>query len=134
DCLPYDRVSPNPEIGAARMAALAALAHGWDRPSVIVTTVAAATHRVPPREIVQGLSFTATVGRQVDVDGLIRWLTDTGFNRASTVIEHGDFAVRGGIVDLYAPGDALPVRLDFFGDVLEGARRFDPESQRTVEK
>ena len=51
-----------------------------------------------------------------------------GFNRASTVIEHGDFAVRGGIIDLFPPGEALPVRLDFFGDVLEGARRFDPET------
>src|SRR5690606_17196985 len=134
DCLPYDRVSPNPAISAARMAALATLAHGWDRPSVVMTTVAAITQRVPALKIVRGFSFTASVGQRVDVDGLIRWLSDMGFNRASTVIEHGDFAVRGGIVDLFAPGDELPVRLDFFGDVLEGARRFDPESQRTVEK
>ena len=134
DCLPYDRVSPNPSISAARMATLATLAHGWDRPSVILTTVAAATQRVPARDIVRGLSFTAAVGRQVNLDGLLRWLTDMGFNRVSTVIEQGDFAVRGGIVDLFPPGEALPVRLDFFGDVLEGARRFDAESQRTVEK
>ena len=76
----------------------------------------------------------ARKGRQVDLDALLRWLTDMAFNRVSTVIEPGDFAVRGGIVDLFPPGEALPVRLDFFGDVLEGARRFDPESQRTVEK
>ncbi len=134
DCLPYDRVSPNPAISAARMATLATLAQGWNRPSVVLTTVAAATQRVPAHEIVRDLSFTAAVGRQVDLDALLRWLADMGFNRVSTVIEPGDFAVRGGIVDLFAPGDALPVRLDFFGDVLEGARRFDPESQRTVEK
>ncbi|HLS18870.1 MAG TPA: DEAD/DEAH box helicase, partial [Paracoccaceae bacterium] len=134
DCLPYDRVSPNPEIGATRMATLAALSHGWDRPSVIITTVAAITQRVPAQAIMRGLSFIAQTGRQVDVEGLVRWLTDMGFNRASTVIERGDFAVRGGIIDLFAPGDDLPVRLDFFGDVLEGARRFDPETQRTVEK
>lgn len=134
DCLPYDRVSPNPEIGAQRMATLSALADGWDRCSVVITTVAAITQRVPARAIVQGLGFAATVGRQVNVEGLVRWLTDRGFNRASTVVEHGDFAVRGGIIDLFAPGADLPVRLDFFGDVLEGARRFDPETQRTVEK
>ena len=134
DCLPYDRVSPNPGLSAARMATLATLAHGWDRPSVVLTTVAAATQRVPARDIVRGLSFRAAVGGRVDLDGLIRWLTDMGFNRVSTVIEQGDFAVRGGIVDLFPPGETLPVRLDFFGDVLEGARRFDAESQRTVEK
>ena len=68
DCLPYDRVSPNPAISAARMATLATLAHGWDRPSVVLTTVAAATQRVPARDIVRGLSFRAAVGRQVDLD------------------------------------------------------------------
>ncbi len=134
DCLPYDRVSPNPAISAARMATLATLAQGWDRPSVVLTTVAAAVQRVPARDIVRKRSFTATVGRQVDLDALLRWLADMGFSRVSTVIEQGDYAVRGGIVDLFPPGEALPVRLDFFGDVLEGARRFDPESQRTIEK
>ena len=78
-------------------------------------------------------AFVASIDSVVDIDGLIAWLTAKGFNRASTVIEQGDFAVRGGIIDIFPPGDALPVRLDFFGDVLEGARRFDPDTQRTVE-
>jgi transcription-repair coupling factor (superfamily II helicase) len=134
DCLPYDRVSPNPEIAAARMATLAALAHGFDRPAVVLTTLNAASQRVPAREVVAGASFTAQAGRQVDVDGLVAWLSRMGFNRASTVIEPGDFAVRGGIIDIFPPGQANPVRLDFFGDVMESARRFDAESQRTIEK
>ena len=134
DCLPYDRVSPNPEISAARMAALAALAHGWDRPSVVLTTLNAATQKVPARAVLADAAFVADVDYQVDIDGLIAWLTAKGFNRASTVIEHGDFAVRGGIIDIFPPGHENPVRLDFFGDVLDGARRFDPETQRTIEK
>ena len=134
DCLPYDRVSPNPEISAARMATLAALAHGWDRPSILLTTLNAATQKVPARASLGEASFIADVDYQVDIDGLIQWLTAKGFNRASTVIEQGDFAVRGGIIDIFPPGQENPVRLDFFGDVLDGARRFDPETQRTIEK
>jgi len=134
DCLPYDRVSPNPEISAARMATLAALAHGFDRPGVVLTTLNAATQRVPARAVVAEASFRAQVGFQVDVDGLVAWLARMGFNRASTVIEPGDFAVRGGIIDIFPPGQTSPVRLDFFGDVLENARSFDPETQRTIEK
>ncbi|MEM8699349.1 MAG: transcription-repair coupling factor, partial [Pseudomonadota bacterium] len=134
DCLPYDRVSPNPEISAERMAVLAALAHGFDRPAVVLTTLNAATQRVPASELVAGASFLADVDRNVDVEALTAWLARMGFNRASTVTEHGDFAIRGGIIDIFPPGEIYPVRLDFFGDVLEGARRFDPDSQRTVEK
>jgi transcription-repair coupling factor (superfamily II helicase) len=134
DCLPYDRLSPNPEIAAARMATLAALAHGFDREAVILTTLNAATQKVPARSVVADASFIAQAGFQIDVDDLVAWLARMGFSRASTVIEPGDFAVRGGIIDIFPPGQDHPVRLDFFGDVLESARRFDAESQRTIEK
>ena len=63
-----------------------------------------------------------------------QWLELNGFNRAATVREPGDYAVRGGIVDLFATGMAAPVRLDFFGDTLETIRSFDPETQRTTEE
>ncbi|MEM7056950.1 MAG: transcription-repair coupling factor [Pseudomonadota bacterium] len=134
DCLPYDRVSPNPEISAARMAALAGLAHGWDRRLVILTTLNAATQKVPAPAVLADASFSAAVDSVVDTEGLMAWLTAKGFNRASTVIEPGDFAVRGGIIDIFPPGQDQPVRLDFFGDVMESARRFDFETQRTLEK
>jgi len=134
DCLPYDRVSPNPEIAATRMAVLAALAEGWEREAVILTTVNAATQKVPAARVVAEASFATETDRVVDVAALQAWLARMGFNRASTVIEPGDYAVRGGIIDIFPPGAATPVRLDFFGDVLESARRFDAETQRTVER
>ena len=133
DCLPYDRVSPNPEISARRMATLSALADGLAGPFILVTTLNAATQRVPRREVVRAASFRAVVGERVDEARLKGFLARMGFSPVSTVAEPGDFALRGGIVDIYPPGPGGPIRLDFFGDVLDGARRFDPETQRTIE-
>ncbi len=132
DCLPYDRVSPNPDISAARMATLAALAQGMPGPFVLLTTLNAATQRLPARAVVEASSFTATVGRQIDEAALRNFLVRMGFSQAPTVMEPGDYAIRGGIIDVYPPGSEGPVRLDLFGDVLDGARRFDPGSQRTT--
>ena len=134
DCLPYDRVSPNPEISAARMATLAALARGWDRPSVVVSTLNAVTQRIPPREAIRSASFTAKADTRIDPDELTRYLTRNGYVRASTVVEPGDYAVRGGIIDIFPPGRKKPLRLDFFGDVLESIKRFDPASQLSAKK
>ena len=77
-------------------------------------------------------SFSATPGAAVDLHELAAWLEANGFMRASTVRESGEYALRGGIVDLFPPSLPAPVRLDFFGDVLETIRAFDPESQRTT--
>ncbi|MCU0901397.1 MAG: transcription-repair coupling factor [Cypionkella sp.] len=134
DCLPYDRVSPNPDIAARRMATLAALVAGVPGPFVLLTTVNGATQRVPSRDTVAASSFSATVGKRVDPEHLRAFLVRMGFSPVSTVAEPGDYAVRGGIIDVYPPGHPGPVRLDFFGDVLDGLRRFDPVTQRTVEK
>ena len=128
DCLPYDRISPNGEIAAARMATLAALARGFDRPAAVLTTVNAATQRVPARETLAEASFVAEVGGRVDVAALRGYLGRMGYGQAPTVTEAGEFAVRGGIVDIWPPGAKAPVRLDLFGDVLESARRFDLET------
>src|SRR5262249_39310463 len=105
-----------------------------DRPSVLLTTVNAALQRVPARDFVRKLSLSVAPGQVLATDGIIRWLELNGFARASTVREPGDYAVRGGIIELYAPGMAEPVRLDFFGDTLETIRSFDPESQRTTDQ
>lgn len=134
DCLPFDRVSPNPEISARRMAALAVLADGLKGPFVLLTTLNAATQKVPTREVVRAASFRAAVGERVDEQRLKGFLARMGFTPVSTVAEPGDYALRGGIVDIFPPGRGGPIRLDFFGDVLDGARRFDPETQRTTEK
>ncbi|MBL9099251.1 MAG: transcription-repair coupling factor, partial [Alphaproteobacteria bacterium] len=132
DCLPYDRVSPKPEIAAQRMTVLAALAGKSKGPRVIVTTVSAALQRVPPRAAVESASFRAAKGETVRLDDLLKFLERNGFSRASSVVEPGDFAVRGGIVDIYPPGEANPLRLDLFGDTLESIRTFEAESQKSV--
>ncbi|WP_101069125.1 transcription-repair coupling factor [Roseovarius salinarum] len=134
DCLPYDRVSPNANVSAARMATLAGLVHGPPDRFVLLTTLNAATQRVPARELLAEASFTAVVDQRIDEDALKAFLARMGFSQAPTVTEPGDYAVRGGIIDIYPPGEGGPVRLDLFGDVLDGVRRFDPASQRTTEK
>ncbi len=133
DCVPYDRVSPAADISAARMAVLATLAEGFDRPAVVLTTLNAATQKVPPSETVAAASFTAEVGKQIDVEALRGFLARMGYAQAPTVTEPGDFAIRGGLIDIFPPGWESPVRLDLFGDVLDAARRFDAGSQRTIE-
>jgi transcription-repair coupling factor (superfamily II helicase) len=136
DCQPYDRVSPHAGFVAQRMTALSRLAHvkGRDKPSVLLTTVNAALQRVPARDFVARQSLSVAPGNVLAMDGITRWLELNGFVRSSTVREPGEYAVRGGIIDLYAPGMAEPVRFDFFGDTLETIRSFDPESQRTTDQ
>ncbi|MFZ7093672.1 transcription-repair coupling factor [Primorskyibacter sp. 2E233] len=134
DCLPYDRVSPNADISAARMATLAGLVHGMPGQYILLTTLSAATQRLPARSILKEAAFAARVGDRVDEEALRNFLVRMGFSQAPTVTEPGDYAIRGGIIDIFPPGSGGPVRLDFFGDVLDGARRFDPVSQRTTEK
>ncbi len=134
DCLPYDRISPNPDIAVGRIATLAMLAEGFGRRAAILTTVNAATQRVPERAVLRGASYTAEVGKRLDLDALRMYLARMGFQSAPTVTEPGEFAVRGGLIDIYPPGTGGPVRLDLFGDVLDSARRFDPATQRTTEQ
>jgi transcription-repair coupling factor (superfamily II helicase) len=136
DCQPYDRVSPHPGIVAQRMTALSRLARlkGHDRPSVLLTTVNAAVQRIPAKALVAGQAFSAAPGNMLAMDGIVAWLELNGYIRASTVREAGEYAVRGGIIDLYPPGIHEPVRLDFFGDTLESIRSFDPETQRTTDQ
>lgn len=133
DCLPFDRMSPNSDISAHRMATLAALAHGAaPKRFILLTTLAAATQRVPARSTLAEAAFTARVGERINEANLRAFLVRMGFTQAPTVVEPGDYAIRGGIIDVFAPGHDLPVRLDFFGDELDGLRRFDPASQRTT--
>ncbi|MCC0068366.1 MAG: transcription-repair coupling factor [Rhodobacteraceae bacterium] len=134
DCLPYDRVSPAADVSATRMATLAALAHGLPRPFVLLTTLNAATQRLPERAVLREAAFSARVGQRLNEGALRAFLVRMGFTQSPTVTEPGDYAVRGGIIDIYPPGEGGPVRLDLFGDVLDGARRFDPATQRTTEK
>jgi len=135
DCQPYDRVSPNAAVSAERMTALARLARSRgavERPRILVGSASALTQRVPPLKYVGSAAFSAAPGNSVRMDELALWLEMNGYARASTVRDVGDYATRGGILDLYPAGAAAPIRLDFFGDTLESIRTFDPETQRSV--
>ena len=136
DCLPYDRVSPNAATVAQRMTALSRLTRvkGRDKPSVLLTTVNAALQRVPTRDFVATHALSVALGNVIGMQGVIAWLELNGFMRESTVREPGEYAVRGGILDLYPPGMDTPVRLDFFGDTLETIRAFDAQTQRSEEQ
>jgi transcription-repair coupling factor (superfamily II helicase) len=132
DCLPYDRVSPNAEITSRRIDALTRLAEEPERSRVVLTTMNAALQRVPPRKIFEDRVLRVRAGGSLPVDRLISFLGNNGYSRADTVREPGEYAVRGGIVDLYPSGARSPLRLDFFGDVVEGMRSFDALTQRTI--
>ena len=131
DCLPYDRVSPNAAVVAQRMTVLSRLARGRgrDKPSVLMMTVNAALQRVPARDFVATHALSVAPSNVIGMQGIVDWLELNGFVRASTVREPGEYAVRGGILDLFPPGMDMPVRLDFFGDALETIRVFDAQTQ-----
>jgi transcription-repair coupling factor (superfamily II helicase) len=134
DCLPYDRVSPSATVSAARMAALSflVLRKRGAGPTILITSVNAIAQRTPPKSLIEGASFAAAPGSEVEIDALTAYLAANGYSRASTVREPGEFAVRGGLVDIFPPGAEEPIRLDFFGETLESVRAFDPASQRTT--
>ena len=135
DCQPYDRVSPNAAVSAERMTVLARLAKSRgaiERPRILIGSVSALTQRVPPLAYLKSAAFSAAPGNSVKIEDVARWLEGNGYSRASTVRDVGDYATRGGILDLYPPGAAAPIRLDFFGDTLESIRAFDPETQRST--
>lgn len=134
DCLPYDRVGPAVEIVARRLATLSDLSQGkkHEGPAIVLTTVNAVLQRVPPRAIIEGAQFSAAPGNAIPTEKIMSFLAASGFSRTGTVVDPGDFALRGGIIDIFPPGVEEPLRLDFFGDTLESIRTFDPQSQRTT--
>ena len=111
------------------LARLAAVARKG--PTVVLTTVNAILQRLPPREFIRRSLKTIAPGQRIDMNQLVQRLSLAGFQRTGTVMEPGEYAVRGGILDLFPPGRSTPVRLDFFGDTLEHIKAFDPETQRT---
>ena len=134
DCLPYDRVSPNPALVSERIATLARLLEPPRGPRIVLTTVNALVQRVPPRSAFTGSSMDLAVNRQVKPEHLADYLEANGYGRAGTVMEPGEYAMRGGIIDIFPSGESEPVRLDLFGDTIESIRMFDPSSQRSAGK
>ena len=135
DCLPYDRVSPNPELVSERIATLARLLEPGHRPRLVLTTVNALVQRVPPRARLPRRQHAAPRRRTTRrPETIIAFLEANGYGRAGTVMEPGEYATRGGIIDLFPAGEPDPVRIDLFGDTIESLRRFDPTTQRSTGK
>ena len=133
DCLPYDRLSPQNALVGQRVETLAHLAEGADTgegAALLVTTVNALLQRVPAAGYFADRSLTLTLGDATGPARLAEFLSGQGYLRTDTVRETGEFALRGGILDIFPPGQQAPVRLDFFGDELETLRSFDAATQR----
>ena len=133
DCLPYDRVSPNQDILARRMTSLIKILNP-EKTQVIISTINAVTQRIPAKETIQNASFNSSVGDVLDTKGLTNYLSHNGYTRASTVVDPGDYAIRGSIIDIFPPGVEKPVRIDLWGDEIDTIKVFDPISQRTEDK
>ncbi|MCC7276212.1 MAG: transcription-repair coupling factor, partial [Alphaproteobacteria bacterium] len=132
DCLPYDRASPNVRAVSRRIETLVRLAQPATRPRLVITTVNALLQRVPPRSFLDDAILTAKVGSALPDDRLTGFLGRNGYRRVATVREAGEYAARGGILDLFPPGAELPIRIDRFGDQVEAMRSFDPLTQRST--
>ncbi len=132
DCLPYDRVSPHPTVAGQRLAVMGDLCERAARGgAMVLTTAGALIQRVPPPDVLAPLRRRLAEGDEVDTHALLRDLTAMGYHRVGTVMEPGDLALRGDIVDVFPPGAGEPARIEFFGDEIERIRAFDPLSQRS---
>jgi transcription-repair coupling factor (superfamily II helicase) len=132
DCLPYDRSSPSLRATSERLATLHALQREPQRPQLVLTTVNAATQRTLTPFRVRQLVARLAPGERIDLARLTQLLQANGYARTDTVADAGEYAVRGGLVDLFPAGESEGLRLDFFGDEIESVRRFDPATQRTT--
>ena len=132
ESLPYDAFSPHQDIVSRRLQTLyhlPGLEHG-----IVITTVTTVMHKLCPPDFVQGHSFMLRTGESLEIGQFRDRLAHSGYQNVSQVMEPGEFAIRGGIVDLYPMGSATPYRIDLFGEEVESIRTFDPETQRSQDK
>jgi transcription-repair coupling factor (superfamily II helicase) len=122
------------EIDAERFRICAAAAQPSGFPAVLVAPVQALMQPVPTAESLRARTLNVAVGGRSDPRAIADWLSGRGFERLDLVESPGDFAIRGDIVDVFAPGDRLPLRIEFFDDAIESIRRFDLSSQRSVDR
>ncbi|MFN2360359.1 MAG: transcription-repair coupling factor [Marinobacter sp.] len=132
ETLPYDLFSPHQDITSRRIRALHRLpttSHG-----VLVVPARTLMHRLPPVSYLQGNTLLLEVGQSLDIDTWRMQLESAGYRHAENVYEHGEYAVRGAILDIFPMGAALPYRIDLFDDEIETLRTFDPETQRSIDR
>lgn len=132
ETLPYDLFSPHQDIVSERLQTLGRLPS--TRRGILVAPATTLMKRLPPPSYVAGNTFVFRTGDRVNLDALRRTLEQAGYRAADTVYEHGEFAVRGALIDVFPMGAKQPIRLDLFDDEIESLRTFDPDTQRTIEK
>ncbi|SMM99600.1 Transcription-repair coupling factor [uncultured Candidatus Thioglobus sp.] len=131
EVLAFDLFSPHPDITSSRLSTLAKLPklkHG-----IVVTTLESLTYRLCPLEFSKQYSFNLKKGDKLDGQSFTDQLVRIGYNNVTTVMEHGEFSVKGSLIDLYPMGAKSPYRLDLFDDEIDSIRLFDPSTQRTIE-
>jgi transcription-repair coupling factor (superfamily II helicase) len=131
ETLPYDVFSPLPELVSERLLTLHRLP-GLSR-GILVVPVATLMQRLPPRDYVDANTFVLAKGDRLDLETTSRTLERAGYSRTSQVMAHGEFAVRGSLLDCFPMGCETPLRIDLFDDEVESIRTFDPDTQRTRE-
>jgi len=134
DCLPYDRASPALRVMAERLATLSALQAKREKPQLLVVTASAATQRMLTPFRIRQLTRRIAEGERIEREALVEQLNALGYQRTDTVAEHGEYAVRGSLIDVFPAGEEMALRLDFFGDEIDSLRRFDPTDQRSTDK
>ncbi|HTN30808.1 MAG TPA: transcription-repair coupling factor, partial [Pseudomonas sp.] len=132
ETLPYDQFSPHQDIISQRIATLYRLPE--IRHGILVVPINTALHRLAPTRFLLGRSLVLDVGQRLDVEEMRGRLEAAGYRCVETVYEHGEFAVRGALLDLFPMGSDTPYRIDLFDDEIETLRTFDPENQRSVDK
>jgi transcription-repair coupling factor (superfamily II helicase) len=132
ESLPYDAFSPHPDLISERLLTLYRLPELQQ--GIVLTTVTTLQHRLAPRGYVSGHTFLLTAGENLDLEGFRARLAEAGYQSVAQVMAPGEYAVRGGLVDVFPMGAAVPYRIDLFGEKIESIRTFDPETQRSGDK
>ncbi|HEZ1027853.1 TPA: transcription-repair coupling factor [Neisseria meningitidis] len=130
ETLPYERFSPHQDLVSERLSALWQIKSG--AADVLFVPVATAMQKLPPVPFLAGRTFWLKTGQTLDIGRLKTDLVDAGYNHVSHVVAAGEFAVRGGIVDLFPMGSEMPYRIDLFDDEIDSIKTFDTETQRTI--
>ena len=131
ECLPYDLFSPHPDITSQRLRTLSRLPQ--IKRGILLLTLETLIQRLPPKPFILEQSFSLEVGEPLDMEAMRERLSNSGYRLVGQVMAPGEFAVRGGLFDIFAMGARYPFRLDLFGEIIEGIRLFDPETQRSAE-
>ena len=132
ETLPYDQFSPHQDIISDRLSTLSRIQYSTD--AIIISCASTLMHKLCPPSFVQQHSLNLKCQQRINLESFRQQLIHSGYHSVNSVLEHGEFAIRGSILDLFPMGSHYPFRIELFDDTIESLRRFDPETQRTIDK